>query len=62
MARALAKNNRQVPQFWVEFYKQNFDQAISVSQLQDWRQAIGIIKFAFSPAALQELRHFYSTS
>lgn len=56
------KNKRQAPQFWIEFYKQKFEQALSVAGLQDWGQTISMIKFAFSPAALQQLRHFYSTA
>jgi len=56
------KNKSQAPQFWVEFYQQNFEQAISVTQLQNWGQTISSIKFAFSPAALQQLRQFYRTA
>lgn len=56
------KNKRQAPQFWVEFYEQKFEQALSAARLQDWGQTISMIKFAFSLAGLQQLRHFYSTA
>lgn len=56
------KNNQQVPQFWLEFYKQKFEEAVSVSQLCAWGQIVGVIKFGLSLVMLQQLRHFYSTS
>lgn len=56
------KNKRQAPEFWVKFYQQKFEQAITVAGLQDWGQAISMIKFAFSPAAFQQLRYFYCTA
>lgn len=54
------KNNRQAPQFWLEFYEQKFTRAISIDQLRAWGQIIGIMKFGFSPAGLQQLRYCYS--
>lgn len=56
------KHNRQAPQFWVEFYQQKFERAITINQLQAWGRIIGKIKFAFSSAALQQLRDCYSQS
>ena len=54
------KNNQQAPQFWLEFYKQKFEQSVSVSQLYAWGQIVGAVKFGLSPVTLQQLRHFYS--
>lgn len=53
------KNKLQAPEFWVEFYKQKFWQAVSIAQLSKWGQIIRIISFALSQAAVQELRSFY---
>ncbi len=54
------KNTRGVPQFWLEFYKQKFEQALDISQLYNWGQIIGVIKFGLSLVTVQKLRHFYS--
>jgi len=54
------KNNHQAPQFWLEFYKQKFEQAVNVSQLYAWGQLVGLIKFGLSLVTVQKLRHFYS--
>lgn len=53
------KHKLQAPEFWVEFYKQKFWQAVSIAQLYKWGQIIRIISFALSQAAVQELRSFY---
>ena len=54
------KNTRQAPQFWLEFYQQKFEQALNISQLYDWGQIIGVIKFGLSLVTVLKLRHFYS--
>ncbi|MBA2749617.1 MAG: hypothetical protein H0U45_12990 [Tatlockia sp.] len=54
------KNTHGASQFWLEFYKQKFEQALNVSQLHDWGQIIGVIKFGLSLVTVQKLRHFYS--
>lgn len=56
------KNTRQAPQFWLEFYKQKFEQADSASQLCEWGQIVGFIEFGLSPVTLQQLRCFYSVA
>ncbi len=53
------KNNKQAPNFWVEFYQQKFRQALCVAELYNWGQVVGTIKVALSPTALQELRSVY---
>ena len=54
------KNTRQAPQFWLEFYKQKFEQAVNVSQVYAWGQIVGVVKFGLSLVTVQKLRHFYS--
>ncbi len=56
------ENSNHAPQFWLEFYKQKFKQAINISQLYNWGQIIGAIKFGLSPVTLQQLRCFYSVA
>ena len=58
MEQVLAKNTRQAPQFWLEFYKQKFEQGVSASQLHAWGQIVGLIKFGLLPVTLQQLRFF----
>lgn len=53
------KHNRQAPKFWVDFYKQKFKQAVSVTQLYNWGKVVGVIKLVLSPAVLPELRTVY---
>ena len=54
------KNTHQAPQFWLEFYKQKFEQAVNVSQLYAWGRLVGLIKFGLSLVTVQKLRDFYS--
>jgi hypothetical protein len=56
------KNTRQAPQFWLEFYKQKFEQSVSVCQLHNWGRIVGLIKFGLSLVTVQKLRHFYSAT
>lgn len=53
------QNKQQAPEFWVEFYKQKFWQAVSVAELYTWGQIVRVIKFALSPAAVQGLRNVF---
>jgi len=53
------QHNKQAPEFWVEFYKHKFRQALCVAELYNWGQIVGVIKLVLSPAALQELRTVY---
>jgi hypothetical protein len=57
-ASALQNNKQQAPEFWVEFYKQKFWQAVSVAELM-WGQIVRVIKFALSQAAVQGLRSVF---
>lgn len=53
------KNNTQVPKFWLEFYIQKFQQAVSVAELYAWGKIVGVIKLVLSSVNLQELRKVY---
>lgn len=53
-------NNNQAPGFWIEFYKQKFKLAPSVSELYRWGELLNLIKFALSGATLQFLRTIYT--
>lgn len=53
------KNNKQAPEFWVEFYLQKFLQALSVAELYTWGQLVRVIKFALSQPAVQGLRSVF---
>jgi hypothetical protein len=50
---------KQAPPFWVQFFAQQFHQSPSVTVLSNWGELLGIIKFAFGEAILQELREKY---
>jgi len=50
---------KQAPEWWAEFYANEFWQALSESMLQSWGELIGLIKFAFPEETLQELRKSY---
>ncbi len=53
------QQNKQAPEFWVEFYKHKFRQALSIVELYNWGRIVGVIKLVLSPVALQELQTVY---
>ncbi|MBD2598348.1 hypothetical protein BCD64_21535 [Nostoc sp. MBR 210] len=50
---------KQAPEWWTEFFINEFWQAISEQNLQSWGELIAVIKFAFTEETLQELRKSY---
>lgn len=48
------------PAFWVQFYAQKFQQATSLTELQNWRQLVRSIQFGLDIASLQSLQNLYS--
>ncbi|MBD2494574.1 hypothetical protein [Nostoc sp. FACHB-280] len=50
---------KQAPEWWTEFFINEFWQAISEHNLQCWGELIALIKFAFTEETLQELRKSY---
>lgn len=50
---------KQAPQWWSQFFADEFSQASSELTLYAWGKLVGSIKFALSEERLQELREFY---
>jgi len=50
---------KQAPEWWAEFFMNEFWQALSQDTLQSWGELVGLIKFAFPEETLQELRKSY---
>ncbi|OUL31301.1 hypothetical protein [Nostoc sp. 106C] len=48
--------NKQAPQWWTEFFANEFWQAHSEDILHSWEQLVELIQFAFNPEKLEELR------
>lgn len=57
--RRRTTKQKYVPGFWVEFYKQKFQQTLSFSQLFNWGSLLSTINFMFSTHSLQLLRDCY---
>jgi hypothetical protein len=51
--------HRQAPQWWAEFFVDEFSQAHSEARLHSWLELIELIQFAFNPEKLAELRNSY---
>lgn len=54
--KRFAKQKKQAPQFWQEFYQQKLQQAASQTELDQWWQIIGTIKQILVPEVLAALR------
>ncbi len=54
------KNKKQAPAFWVDFYKEKFKQAETITQLDNWGKIVGVIKLGLTLTSLPELRNVYS--
>lgn len=57
--RKRQQQKRQAPQFWVQFFANQFLQSPSAEILLGWGRLIGEIKFAFGEDMLQKLRSQY---
>ena len=57
--RQQAEQKKQAPPFWVQFFAQQFHHAPSMPELYNWGNLVGLIKFAFGEATLQQLREIY---
>ncbi|MGL4620551.1 hypothetical protein [Chroococcidiopsis sp.] len=42
--KRFAKQNKQAPQFWREFYQQKLQQAASQTELNNWKQILQVIQ------------------
>ena len=54
------KKKKQAPAFWMDFYKQKFNQAQTIAQLYNWGKIVGVIKFGLALTSILELRNVYS--
>ena len=55
--KRFAKQNKQAPPFWQEFYQQKLQQAASQTELDKWEQIIGTIEQILPSDVLAALRH-----
>ena len=53
------KNKNKAPKFWAEFYRQKFKLALSLPEMHQWGELVGVIKFALSETAVKLLRSVY---
>ena len=49
------------PQFWQEFYTHQFQYTLSIPELFEWGQLVGLVKSALSEAVLQKLRKVFAS-
>jgi len=54
------KNKYKAPKFWAEFYKQKFKFALSLEDMYNWGELVGLIKFALAGVTVQMLRGVYT--
>lgn len=57
--RCTVQKQKHAPKFWVDFYVQQFIQAVDFNDLVAWGELIGTIKQVFSIEALRSLRSAY---
>jgi len=53
------KNKYKAPQFWTEFYQQQFKLAPSGAEMHKWGELVSAIKFALPEVAVQLLQNVY---
>ena len=51
---------RYAPDFWVDFYGEKFREAVSVVELLEWRELVGVIKLMLGAIVLESLRKVYA--
>ncbi|WP_193197270.1 hypothetical protein [Nostoc sp. MG11] len=50
---------KQAPNWWAQFFTQEFLQATSESELYSWGELVGLITYAFHEDTLHQLRKSY---
>jgi hypothetical protein len=58
--RMARKQEQHAPNFWVGFYAEKFQKAVSVPELFEWGKLVGAIKFVLSAIELESLRNVYA--
>lgn len=58
--RMASVKQRYAPDFWVDFYGEKFQKAVSVAELLEWGELVGVIKLMLSAIDLESLRKIYA--
>ncbi|TAE98064.1 MAG: hypothetical protein EAZ78_24830 [Oscillatoriales cyanobacterium] len=58
--RMASLKERYAPDFWVDFYGDKFREAVSVAELLEWGELVGVIKLMLSAIGLESLRKVYA--
>ncbi|MGB8688895.1 MAG: hypothetical protein WCD53_16375, partial [Microcoleus sp.] len=58
--RMASLKERYAPDFWVDFYGDKFREAVSVSELLEWGELVGVVKWMLSAIGLESLRKVYA--
>jgi hypothetical protein len=58
--RIASQKERHAPDFWVDFYADRFHKAVCVSELLEWGELVGVIKFMLRSIAVESLRKVYA--
>ncbi|MEG5001704.1 hypothetical protein [Microcoleus sp. B4-D4] len=58
--RIASQKERNAPDFWVDFYAEKFHKAVSVAELFEWGEMVGVIKLMLSRIAVESLRKVYA--
>jgi hypothetical protein len=57
--RMASLKERYAPNFWVDFYGDKFREAVSVVELLEWGELVGVVKLMLSAIGLESLRKVY---
>jgi hypothetical protein len=58
--RMASQKEIQAPNFWVDFYGDKFREAVSVVELLEWGELVGVVKLMLSAIGLESLRKVYA--
>lgn len=58
--RMASVKERYAPDFWVDFYGERFREAVSVVELLEWGELVGVVKLMLGAIALESLRKVYA--
>ncbi|MEG3846563.1 hypothetical protein QT972_14125 [Microcoleus sp. herbarium7] len=58
--RMASRKQRSAPDFWVDFYADRFQKAVSVAELLEWGELVGAVKFMLGAIGLESLRKVYA--
>ncbi|WP_293154881.1 MULTISPECIES: hypothetical protein [unclassified Microcoleus] len=58
--RMASLKERYAPDFWVDFYAERFREAVSVAELLEWGELVGVVKLMLGAIGLESLRKVYA--